>query len=201
MTFLSHLTIRTRLLAAVLVPVLITAGTLAWITASQIQENAEEELKRLEASLLQARKAGLRSLIDAAKAVVLEAKNDPSLSEDQAKEAAAARLRSIRFDETNYVFAYTRNVYNLAYAPDPSKEGPTNNPTLKRLVGDLFDAAESNGFYGYEWINPASGNEEPKLSYSTVIPDWDWMIGAGVYITDIEREWAARERRREMHVA
>ena len=58
MTFLSHLTIRTRLLAAVLVPVLITAGTLAWITASQIQENAEEELKRLEASLLQARKAG-----------------------------------------------------------------------------------------------------------------------------------------------
>ena len=191
MTFLSHLTIRTRLLAAVLVPVLITAGTLAWITASQIQENAEEELKRLEASLLQARKAGLRSLIDAAKAVVLEAKNDPSLSEDQAKEAAAARLRSIRFDETNYVFAYTRNVYNLAYAPDPSKEGPTSNPTLKRLVGDLFDAAESNGFYGYEWINPASGNEEPKLSYSTVIPDWDWMIGAGVYITDIERELAA----------
>ena len=194
MTFLSHLTIRTRLLAAVLVPVLITAGTLAWITASQIQENAEEELKRLEASLLQARKAGLRSLIDAAKAVVLEAKNDPSLSEDQAKEAAAARLRSIRFDETNYVFAYTRNVYNLAYAPDPSKEGPTNNPTLKRLVGDLFDAAESNGFYGYEWINPASGNEEPKLSYSTVIPDWDWMIGAGVYITDIERELQEMDR-------
>ena len=194
MTFLSHLTIRTRLLAAVLVPVLITAGTLAWITASQIQENAEEELKGLEASLLQARKAGLRSLIDAAKAVVLEAKNDPSLSEDQAKEAAAARLRSIRFDETNYVFAYTRNVYNLAYAPDPSKEGPTNNPTLKRLVGDLFDAAESNGFYGYEWINPASGNEEPKLSYSTVIPDWDWMIGAGVYITDIERELQEMDR-------
>ncbi len=138
MNVLSRLKIRTRLLVAVMVPVLLTAATLAWITASQIQANGEEELKRLENSLLEARKAGLQNLVDAAKAVVLEAKNDPSLSEEEAKEAAAARLRTIRFDETNYVFAYTRDVYNLAYAPDPSKEGPTNNPTLKRLVGDLL---------------------------------------------------------------
>ncbi|PTB95222.1 methyl-accepting chemotaxis protein, partial [Marinobacter sp. B9-2] len=164
MNVLSRLKIRTRLLVAVMVPVLLTAATLAWITASQIQANGEEELKRLENSLLEARKAGLQNLVDAAKAVVLEAKNDPSLSEEEAKEAAAARLRTIRFDETNYVFAYTRDVYNLAYAPDPSKEGPTNNPTLKRLVGDLFAAAEEDGFYGYDWMNPASGNEEPKMS-------------------------------------
>jgi methyl-accepting chemotaxis protein len=191
MKFLNQLTIRTRLLVAVLVPVLITAATLAWITAKQIQKNGEEELERLEASLLEARKTGLENMIDAARAVVLEAKNDPALSEEEAKEEAAERLRSIRFDETNYVFAYTRDVYNLAYAPDPSKEGPTNNPTLKRLVGDLFEAAEDDGFYGYEWMNPASGNEEPKMSYSTIIPDWDWMIGAGVYITDIQKEVAA----------
>ncbi|KMQ73231.1 methyl-accepting chemotaxis protein [Marinobacter subterrani] len=190
MTFLNQLTIRTRILVAVLVPVLITAATLAWITARQIQGNGEEELKRLEASLLEARKTGLENMIDAARAVVLEAKNDPALSEEEAKKEAAARLRSIRFDETNYVFAYTRDVYNLAYAPDPSKEGPSNNPILKKLVGSLFDAAESDGFYSYDWMNPASGKEEPKVSYSTLIPGWDWMIGAGVYVTDIKKEVA-----------
>lgn len=191
MNFLNRFTVRSRLLVGALVPVLITAATLAWITANQIQANGEEELKRLESSLLEARKGGLKNLVDAARAVVLEAKNDPSLNEREAKEAAASRLRSIRFDKTNYVFAYTRDVYNLAYAPDPSKEGPTSNPTLKRLVGDLFKAGEGDGFYGYDWMNPASGNEEPKMSYSTIIPDWDWMIGAGVYITDIQREVAA----------
>ncbi|WP_375191457.1 methyl-accepting chemotaxis protein [Marinobacter sp.] len=201
MNVLTNLKIRTRLLLAVIVPVLITAATLAWITASQIQANGEEELERLEQSLLEARKAGLQNLIDAARAVVLEAKNDPTLTEEEAKEAAAERLRSIRFDKTNYVFAYTRDVYNLAYAPDPSKEGPTNNPTLKRLVGDLFAAAENDGFYGYTWMNPASGNEEPKLSYSTLIPDWDWMIGAGVYITDIDRQVAAAREKLESSMA
>ncbi|MFP3976524.1 methyl-accepting chemotaxis protein [Marinobacter sp. KMM 10035] len=191
MNFLTNLRIRTRLLLAVLIPVLVTAATVAWISVSQIQANGEVELERLETSLLAARKAGLKNLIDAAKAVVLDAKNNPALSEDEAKLAAASSLRSIRFEKTNYVFAYRRDVYNLAYAPDPSKEGPSNNPTLRRLVGDLFAAGESGGYYGYDWMNPASGKEEPKVSYSTIIPDWDWMIGAGVYITDIDRQVAA----------
>lgn len=186
MTLMTRLKIRSRLLLAVLVPVLLTAATIAWVTASQISANGEAELERLEESLLDARKTGLKNLVDAARAVVMEAKNDPGLSEREAKEAAAARLRSIRFDKTNYVFAYTRDVYNLAYAPDPSKEGPTDNPTLRKLVGNLFDAADSGGFYGYDWMNPASGNEEPKVSYSTLIPGWDWMVGAGVYVTDID---------------
>ena len=201
MNVLSRLKIRSRLLIAVLVPVLITAATLAWITANQIQANGEAELKRLETSLLEARKTGLQNLIDAAEAVVLEAKNDPSMTEAEAKEAAAARLRSIRFDETNYVFAYTRDVFNLAYAPDPSKEGPTSNPVVRKLVGNLFDAARGEGFYGYDWMNPASGNEEPKMSYSTIIPDWDWMIGAGVYITDIDRQVAAAREKIEAGMA
>ncbi|AOY89141.1 ATP-binding protein [Marinobacter salinus] len=187
MNFLNHLRIRTRLLLAVLVPVLITAATIAWITVSQIRAEGKAELERMEENLLDARKAGLKNMIDAAQAVVLHAKNDPELSEEEAKKEAAERLRSIRFDKTNYVFAYTRDVYNLAYAPDPSKEGPTSNPTLKKLVGALFDAAESGGFFSYSWANPASGNEEPKVSYSTIIPGWDWMIGAGVYVTDIDK--------------
>ena len=62
-------------------------------------------MKRLEASLLESRKAGLENLVDAAEAVALEAKNDPALSEEEAKAQAATRIRSIRFDETNYVFA------------------------------------------------------------------------------------------------
>ena len=191
MNVLSGLKIRTRLLVAVLVPVLITAATLAWVTVSQIQTDGEEELIRLEHSLLEAEKGALQNLVDAAEAVVLEAKNDPSMTEREAKEAAVSRLRSIRFDETNYVFAYTRDVNNLAYAPDPSKEGPSKNPVVKGLVTDLFAAARGDGFYSYEWTNPASGNKEPKISYSTIIPGWDWMIGAGVYIADIDQQLAA----------
>lgn len=191
MNFLNHLRIRTRLLVAVLVPVLVTAVALTWISVRQIQANEESELKRLEHSLLEARKAGLKNLIDAAKAVVLEAKNNPELTEEQAKAEAASRLRSIRFEKTNYIFAYDRAARAVAYAPDVSREGQENGPVVRKLVGNLFGAAESDGYLAYDWPNPSSGNEEPKVSYSTIIPEWDWMIGAGVYVTDIDRQVAA----------
>ena len=66
MTFMSNLTIRARLLIGVLVPVLITAGTIAWITGSQIQAKGEAQLERLGEELLDARKEGLKNLVETA---------------------------------------------------------------------------------------------------------------------------------------
>lgn len=194
MPFLNNLMIRTRLLIGVLLPVLVTAGVIAWITASQMQDNGEAEVKRLEHSLLEARKEGLKNLVETARSVVIEAKNS-GLSDSEAREEARARIRSINFGKDNYVFAYNRDIDNLAYAPDPSKEGPTTTQTTRKLVKDLFAAADGDGFYQYEWANPASGNVEPKVSYATLIPGWDWMIGAGVYVTDIQHVVDAAEQK------
>ena len=69
MTLLSRLRIRSRLLLGVLIPVVITAATLAWITVAQIKSGGEAELERLEASLLSARKEGLKNLVDTARSM------------------------------------------------------------------------------------------------------------------------------------
>ncbi len=185
MSFLNNFTIRTRLLIGVVLPVLITAGIIAWITASQIQANGEAELERLERELLSTHKQGLKNLVESARAVMLEAKNN-SWSEEEAKAEARERMRAITFDETNYVFVYDRDLNNLAYAPDPSKEGPVSNPDTRELLQNIYNAAGNDGFHQYDWVNPATGNVEPKVSYARLIPEWNWMVGAGVYTTDIQ---------------
>ena len=195
MKVLSGVSIRSRLLVAVMVPVILTAITIAWISVSRVQANGQAELQRLQERLMATRKDGLKNLVDTAKSVVLDAKNNSALSEAQAKQEARSRIRSITFGNDNYVFARQRDGFNLAYHPDPSKEGPTTNPTLLKLVSQLFDSAEKGGFLAYSWTNPASGDVEPKVSYSVIIPGWDWLIGAGVYTTDIQRTLdAARQK-------
>ncbi|WP_323750176.1 methyl-accepting chemotaxis protein [Marinobacter sp.] len=195
MPLIRNMRIRTRLLIGVLVPVLLTAGAIAWITVTEINANGQAELERLEEELFAAKKQGLQDLIEAINDVVEEAKNNPDLSPEEAKSEARKRIRSISFGDGNYVFAYTRDVFNLAYAPNPDKEGPTTNPAVRELVGALFEAARNDGFHQYEWSNPASGGDiEPKMSYAVLVPGWDWMIGAGVYITDIDRVLAAAEQ-------
>lgn len=185
MSFLNNFTIRTRLLIGVVLPVLITAGIIAWITASQIQANGEAELERLERELLSTHKQGLKNLVESARDVMLEAKNN-GWSEEEAKTEARERMRAITFDETNYVFVYDRDLNNLAYAPDPSKEGPVSNPDTRTLLRNIYNAAGNDGFHQYDWMNPSSGNVEPKVSYARLIPEWNWMVGAGVYVTDIQ---------------
>jgi len=194
MGLLSRLSIRTRLLLATLVPVLLTAAAISFITVEQLRSNEQRQLAQLEESLLESRKDGLKTLVDVAKIVALEAKKNPLLSQREAKEAVANQLRAIRFGSNNYIYAYERTgssqFINLAYAPDPSKEGVVSSPTTISIVRSLFDATNGDGFHGYDWPNPASGEKEPKLSYTVTIPDWDWMLGGGVYVTDIDQQLA-----------
>ncbi|WP_328190010.1 cache domain-containing protein, partial [Marinobacter sp. OP 3.4] len=186
MTFLNRLKIRSRLLLAVLVPVILTGATIAWLTAAQLQASGEAELQRLEHTLTEARKQGLRDVTETALSVVNEVRDNPDLTEEEAKQEARSRIRSIEFGNNNYVFAWRRDMFNLAYRPNPDIEGLTENPDVRELIDELFEAAANDGFYAYDWPNPAAdGAVEPKLSYATLIEDWDWMIGAGVYITDI----------------
>lgn len=186
MNYISQLRIRSRLLLATIVPVLLTAGTIAWISAAQLHANGEAEVQRLKTHLLDARKQGLKDTVNSMHGVVREVLQDTTLSRAEAQIEARNRIRAASFGDNNYVFAYDRDVNNLAYRPKPSIEGPTTKPVLIGLIKDLFDAAENNEFYGYTWLNPASGKDEPKISYAVKISEWDWMMGAGVYVTDIE---------------
>ena len=199
--FLNQLRIRSRLMIGVLVPVILTAATLAWIAIGQVQSQGAAELSRLEQNLLEAHKAGLKNVVDSARSQVQEVLSRPGLSEAQAKAEVRARLRAISFGDNNYVFAYDREVNNMAYRPKPSIEGPTANPVVRDLVANLFRAASNGGFFSYQWLNPGSGEDEPKVSYSVLIPEWDWMIGAGVYTTDIERVVAVAEGEVDEQVA
>lgn len=200
MRVLSRMRIRSRLLLATLVPVVLTAVVVTWVTASQVRQNGEAELARLEQKLLEARKEGLKNVVATARSVVEEAMNDPRFTEAQAKEAARNRLRAISYEGGNYIFAYRRDLFNLAYRPDPSREGPTNNPDVRELLGHIFDAAETGGYHSYQWPNPASGEVEPKVSFAVLIPEWDWMIGTGVYTTDIDQVVAAAAENVEAQV-
>ncbi len=49
-------------------------------------------------------------------------------------------------------------------------------------------------FVEYSWPKPLSSggltdNAYPKLSYIQVVPDWDWLVGTGIYIDDVRSQF------------
>jgi two-component system NarL family sensor kinase len=49
---------------------------------------------------------------------------------------------------------------------------------------------EGGGFVDYLWHKPSKKEPLPKLSYAVSLDKWQWMVGTGVYLDDIETQVA-----------
>ncbi len=55
------------------------------------------------------------------------------------------------------------------------------------LIREIIQLAQSGGgFYSYMWDYPGTDRIEPKHSFVDRLEKWDWLIGAGVYVTDAD---------------
>ena len=45
---------------------------------------------------------------------------------------------------------------------------------------------QGSGFVRYNWLKPGATAASPKISYVTRIPVWDWVIGTGIYVDDVD---------------
>ena len=119
----------------------------------------------------------------------------------EAMEAAKAAIRPIRFGpDANYFFVYDVTGLCILLPAKPQLEG-TNQYEMKSskglyLVQELLKIAKSGeGFYVYDWVKPGQQTESVKFAYVTIIPEWNWMIGTGFHIDDIESSLAETKKK------
>jgi methyl-accepting chemotaxis protein len=47
------------------------------------------------------------------------------------------------------------------------------------------------GFVDHMWPKPGVDEPQPKISYVKLFPQWNWVIGSGIYIDDVQKEIAS----------
>ena len=55
------------------------------------------------------------------------------------------------------------------------------------FVNLVKDGGEGYLEYRWQWMDDPN-RSEPKLSYVRLIPEWNWILGTGIYIHDVEEE-------------
>jgi signal transduction histidine kinase len=102
-------------------------------------------------------------------------------------------------DGTGYIFIYTYDGVNIA---DPILKADIRgenmidftDPNGKRVIAELIEVArEGGGFVEYVWNKPIVNTLSPKISYAAGFEPFEWMIGTGAYLDDIEEEIVKRE--------
>jgi len=163
---------------------------------------AYAEQQRFRESALVARKAQLRDVagplttaLDQFRALA----TNGTISVDQAQTAAKAMLRSVRYGEKNadYFFTYDRTGKAIAH-PDKALDGRNlidlQDVNGKYIIRAFIDVAEQEGtgYVDYFWTRLGEKVASPKISYVFHYAPWDWTIGTGVYVDDINVAAAAQ---------
>lgn len=63
------------------------------------------------------------------------------------------------------------------------------NSNNKNIIQEIVQISKNpqGGFVNYKWKKPGEKEEVSKMTFVRSIDDWGWIIGAGVYLDDIDK--------------
>jgi PAS domain S-box-containing protein len=115
---------------------------------------------------------------------------------DETRSLVREALRALRFDDgRGCYFALALDGVDQLFPDSPELEGTNVLDKQDRqgrfVFRDMSALAreKGEGFYTYTWSKPgAPGGEFTKIVYIKYFAPFDWFIGTGVYLADMEQE-------------
>ncbi len=120
------------------------------------------------------------------------------LAEDVAQAAAREAVRAARFGgadgKTEYLYAWTLDGVSVMHPMKPEWAGKNmmdkivdgnGRKTLQDMVTNLRAAKDGRAFVDTHFPRPGGQEAVPKLQYVVTVPGWNWLIGSGLYLDDI----------------
>ncbi len=117
------------------------------------------------------------------------------LDEASAKAEALALIKGLRYGADDYFWINDSHPTMVMHPMKPELDGKDLSGVEDKQGLRLFVAfadlarAQGGGEVAYYWPKP--GVEEPvrKISYIKRFAPWDWIIGTGVYVDDVEAQY------------
>lgn len=146
---------------------------------------------------LQARKNQVKALVADAVNVTNEfvtLAHEGILPKGRAQTLALEILGAARFDHGNYYFVYDEDGTMLQNAEKGligKNMMNAKDPYGHYVIRPMLKAAVAGHpiFHEYYWPKAGSKTPQPKISYMAKVPDWHWVIGSGLYLSDLRVEF------------
>lgn len=172
--------------------------------ADRIQADTETYVD----NVLKSNEQRLRSVVDIAQnhieATLKQGKLEGK-SNEQLWEQIFNDLRKFEFGNEDYLWIADYDSVLLSHPVDefyqrnmsdyPDIDGKLIVPNMVAIARD-----KGQGFYKYKWTRLNNPEVIDKFSYFKDFPDWNFVIGAGVYIDDIEEQVNAQKQQAVLEI-
>ncbi|CAG0993033.1 partial Methyl-accepting chemotaxis protein, partial [Rhodocyclaceae bacterium] len=158
----------------------------------------------LRDNLLEDRKIKTRNVVETVHTLLghyHEAEKAGRLDREAAQQAAMAAVKALRYDGNEYFWLNDSRNRMLMHPIRPDLDGKDLSD-FKDAKGKLFFnefirivEKDGAGFLDYYWAKPGSDKPVEKISYVKGFQPWNWIIGTGIYIEDVDKELAVQARK------
>jgi methyl-accepting chemotaxis protein len=145
--------------------------------------------------VMETKQTGVRNVVELAMGILENQEVEVKAgrrTQEVARQRAKELIASMHFDGKNYLWIQAPGP-EIVYHPNAAligKRTDTLEPRLAELFRGLDAAAQpsQSGFYAYEWPKPGGSELHPKISCVKRFEPWGWILGAGVYVDDVDQE-------------
>ncbi|MGM0508223.1 MAG: methyl-accepting chemotaxis protein [Fusobacteriota bacterium] len=187
--------LNTKLMTAILTVIILGVAVVSGLSIREQRESRNEFLESYEETIIKEKKAKLRNLVETKFSIFeyyLEKEKTGEMSKNEAQKKAKEMIRESRYGDGGYYWIDNGDYQLEVLASDPSQEGMDRENIEdvkgKKMVKELVDGAVENGETFVTYYFPKLGEEEasPKLGYTKHFEEWDWILGTGFYIDDVQ---------------
>ena len=190
---------RTKLLAITILPIMLISLAALWLIDSQAKRLAEAQGQAVEKMIVQSKQNELQNYIKLARAAVEPFYSWDNVSRLQAQKQVAEVITNMTFGKDGYFFVSRKNGSVLT---NPLLDEIANSEkfisygkeAMELIENPMIENQENGQLYQYVWDKPSTGQKADKLGQSVYLPDWDWVIGSGLYLDDVNAQIGAIQK-------
>ena len=182
-----NLSIKQRLLALTILPILLISIAMFWLSYNQSITLNAQQTKLAHSEMMDMKKSELAAYLDLALSAL-----EPLNKRNASKKEAIETLKALKYGDSGYFFGYDSKGIRLFLGSSNKGIGDNfwdSRDTQDNLyIQELINEAKSKSkkFTTYFFPRPGSSESLPKLGYSIYLPKWDIIIGSGFYTDDID---------------
>ena len=196
--------ISTRILISLILSLLVLGASIIGVAYSNTKNNAQMFIEEYEKSAYAFHENELKNIMDIMKQTaesIYKAQHAKGVSDEKIQEAILEKFNDLRFfnDKSGYIFVYKYDGTNVLMPTNKALQGQNliglkdSNGVL--LIKELIEAAKKGGgLVKYYFPKVKDGKPFPKFSYALSFEPYNWMMGTGIYVDNVEEEVAKLQK-------
>ncbi|MBU2894606.1 cache domain-containing protein [Colwellia sp. D2M02] len=195
-----------RLFYIAVLQVILTSIVIYFFVTSEYRTLSNQNLKTLENFLIQQKQQELKNYTALVSSAIHHMHPIADATNEQKKADVKKLIDKLLYNgDDGYFFAYDQHGVNIAHPKEPHRIGENwwhiESEQGDKIIQQLISNAKAGGdFLHYPWMRPSSQTVADKMSYSTYLDSWQWMLGTGIYLDDMNQQLATLQQKIDLHI-